>query len=150
MGDPNGWSVVGTGFSNVLLLIFLCFIWFQVRGLKQRLNNHVLQSYWSLWIEIDKWFVANTELKPFFYHGKDTDEKTSADVRMKLESVAEMFLDCFPNIHHQRDMIPSDEEQCIRAFMNDTYKSQPFFRRFVDEHRAWYSPSFIAYLTNKS
>src|SRR5262249_11511231 len=106
-------------FSGVLLIIILYCIWVQVKGLKQRLDNHVLQNYWSIWIEIDKWFVANSELKPFFYHGKDTDAETSSEIRTKLESAAEMFLECFSNIYLQRNVIPSDEEQCIRACMND-------------------------------
>jgi len=150
MSDPNWWSVCGPWLSNFLLLIFLGFLWLQVREMKQRMKSHVLQNYWSIWIDIDRWFVANSELKPFFYHGKDTDEKTSDDLRMKLDSVAEMFLDCFSNIHLQRDVIPSEEERCIRAFMNSVYESQPFFHRFVEEHRSWYSPVFIDYLTNKS
>jgi hypothetical protein len=150
MSDPNGWSMYGTWFTNVLLLIFLGFLWFQVKEMKHRLSNHVLQSYWSIWIEIDKWFVANAELRPFFYHGKDTDETVNTDFRMKLESTAEMFLDCFSNIYLQRDVIPPEEERCIRAFMNDTYKSQPVFHRFVDDHRSWYSPDFIDYLTSRS
>lgn len=67
---------------------------------------------------------------------------------MKLESTAEMFLDCFSNIYLQRDVIPPGEERSIRAFMNETYKSQPVFHRFVDEHRSWYAPDFIEYLTS--
>jgi len=149
MSDPNGWSMYGTWFSNLLLLLFLGFLWLQVKEMKQRLKNHVLQSYWAIWMEIDRWFVANSGLKPFFYYGKETDEKTDADFRMKLDSTAEMFLDCFSNIYLQRKVIPPEEERCIRSFMNDTYESQPFFHRFVDEHRSWYSPAFIDYMTKR-
>lgn len=149
MNDPNGWSVYGAWFLNVLLVIFLGFLWLHIRELKHRISNHVLQSYWSIWIDIDKWFVANSELKPFFYHGKDADESVDTNFRMKLESTAEMFLDCFSNIHLQRDVIPPEEERCIRGFMNDTYESQPFFHRFVDAHRSWYAPAFIEYLTSR-
>ena len=105
------------------------------------------QGIWVLWIEIDKWFVANPAMKPYFYHAKDIDKDVSEETRMKLESTAEMLLDCFANVFHHKDCMNAGEASAYHNFMRNVYATQPFFRRFVQEHKQWYLLEFIEHLT---
>lgn len=151
--EKSGWvSALGTWFGNILLLISLVFIWFQIKGVKEQLKSAAFQGIWNIWIEIDKWFVANPTLKPYFYHGKDLDqdlrsEEEKEEMRMRLESTAEMFMDCFANFYHQRSCMLPHEEEAYKRFMRSVYANQPFFRKFVDNSKDWYYPRFIEYLS---
>lgn len=147
MNDPAWISAIGTWFSNMLLLVSLIFIWRQIKGVKEQLKSAAFQGIWSIWIEIDKWFVANPTLKPYFYLRKDVDPNTSEELNMRLESTAEMLLDCFANFYHQRSCMLPEEEEAYKLFMRSVYRDQPYFRRFVDKSKDWYYPRFIEYLT---
>ena len=140
-------SAVANCFSSMFLLISLILIWRQIRGLRQQLKNSAVHGYWSIWLDIDKWFVANPSLKPYFYHAKDIDEEIPDELRLKLDSAAELLLDCFADMYHQREVMSPEEELVFQNFMRNTYHYQPFFHRFLEEHRRWYSPNFVEYLT---
>lgn len=140
-------SAIGTWVYNVLMLASLTFLWFQLRSIKQQLKSAGFQGIWVLWIEIDKWFVANPSMKPYFYHGKDINKDVSEETRMKLESTAEMLLDCYANVFHQKDCMSAGEAKAYHKFMRNVYNTQPFFHRFVEDHTQWYLPEFIEYLT---
>lgn len=143
----NWISAIANLLSSLCFLTSLIFIWRQIRGLRQQLRNSAVHGYWSVWIEIDKWFVTNTALKPYFYHAKDVDEATPDELRLQLDSTAELLLDCYADMYHQREVMSPEEEFVFQNFMRNSYHYQPFFHRFVEEHRRWYSPNFVEYLT---
>ena len=147
--DPTWVSAIGTWVYNALMLASVIFLWFQLRSIKQQLKSAGFQGIWVLWIEIDKWFVANPAMKPYFYHAKDIDKDVSEETQMKLESTAEMLLDCFANVFHQKDCMSPGEGKAYHNFMRSVYDTQPFFRRFVEEHRPWYLPEFMEHLTGQ-
>jgi hypothetical protein len=123
-------------------------VFFQLKNLGKQVRSSALQGIWTTWIEIDRWFVDNHDLRPFFYVANhDEDAETNAQVRAKLKSTSEMLLDCYANIYAQRDTMERGEFERLSNYMRKVYREQPVFRRFVDnDASAWYDPSFIGHL----
>jgi hypothetical protein len=120
-------------------------LYFQLNGLKNQVRSTALQGIWTTWIEIDRWFVSESELRPFFYvHGYDTD---AAKHGQKLEAACEMLLDCYAHIFAQRHVMRRDFEPLSR-YMREVYKEQPVFRRFTESAASWYDPKFVSFLRN--
>ncbi|HLK14260.1 MAG TPA: hypothetical protein VKT78_05605, partial [Fimbriimonadaceae bacterium] len=59
-------------YTAAFVLSFL-FLFYQLKGLQRQTRSNTVQGYWDTWIEIDRWFVQNSHLRPYFYHGKDLD-----------------------------------------------------------------------------
>jgi hypothetical protein len=151
--DPNwvsaigGWvGAIGTWFASILVLATLWYIRKQLIGLQRTIETATIQSIWTMWLEVDKFFVEHPELKPYFYHALDVDENITGDMLHRLESTAELLLDTFAHNYDQKHSFATKGFEWYGNFMKSRYRTQPFLRRFVDEHVDWYNPAFIDYL----
>lgn len=145
LNEPNWTAVVtalATGFGLLVIIA-------QIHGLKQQLQSSAFNSYWPLLVGLDKWFAENPLLRPYFYSGTDIDASTSDEMKMKLESTAEMMLDTFASTYHQLKIVPRGERERVAKYFKDVYHGQPVFQRHVNKYCDWYDPKFIKFLTSK-
>jgi len=110
---------IGIWFSGVTLW----FVWIQIRDAKRGIKSSTYQNVAQGMIDIDKIFIEKPELKPYFY-----SKKASAQGELiypRLLSAAEMFLDFFDNVYHQKSCMPIETFDGYTAFMRDIYKCSP-------------------------
>ena len=98
-------------------------------------------------IEIDRYFVENRDVKPYFYYGKKVNGE-QPHIREKLLSIAEMLIDCFDNIYHQKDCMPPSTFDPFSAFMREIYQNSPILQELLSKREYWYPKKFTDHLKN--
>ena len=147
--DWQAIEAVATASTAVIILVSVFILYGQLKGVRVQLRNSTIGNYWAQWVEMDKWFANNPDLKPYFYSSKD-DPNTDKDLSARIDSTAEMLLDGFANLYYQSERIGHDKEwSTFRGFIERMYTSQPCFKSFVDKHTNWYSPEFIDFIRRR-
>ena len=147
--SPEWVSAVADWTSNVLVIISVLFVAWQVRDIRSQMKNSIVASYWVQWTEIDKWFAEHPEFRPYFYNGAVLDPDVDYDPAFigQLDSAAELLLDSFAGLHYQSlNTVGREECMIFRRFIAGMYQHQPFFRDFVDSHIEWYSEDFGSFI----
>src|SRR5438128_1020733 len=72
---------------------------YQIRKLIESIQSQTYQRVYELMINIDRFFIDNPKLKPYFYPGTNIESEEPAE-KEKLLSVAEMMMDYFDNVYH--------------------------------------------------
>jgi hypothetical protein len=92
-------------------------------------------------LELDKAYVGNSDLRPFFYENKRLEGADPA--RARTLALAEMTLDVFENVLTQvtehPNRFPSDQYEGDVAWMTGMFKSSEVLRSYLDSHKSWYS-----------
>jgi hypothetical protein len=91
-------------------------------------------------IELDKAYLANSELRPYFYENKHLDSNDPA--RMRVLALAEMSLDCFQVVLTQDKEHPNSASKEERdedfQWIADSFKNSEVLRDYMDSHQSWY------------
>jgi hypothetical protein len=133
-GTAAAWTsaVIGVGVA----------LW-QMRKIRRSIQGSTYQSICSTMIEIDRFFVDNPQLRPYFYGGKTLDGVALLE-REKLNAVAEMVVDFFYDVFHQRDLMSQQTFQPYSSWMRRLYKNSPLLREFIPT--GTYDDAFVKHL----
>lgn len=139
-------QAVGVWISAIIVGVSLWILWIQIRELRRSIQSSTYQNIYHMIIGIDKYFIENTDVKPYFYYGRKVDNE---QLREPLLSTAEMLLDCFDNVYHQKDCMPPHTFDAFDAFMKEIYQNSPVLQELLTKRERWYPREFIEHLREK-
>ena len=143
-------QAIGVWVSILIIAVSVWFLWIQIRELRQSIECSTYQSVYQMILDIDKYFIENADLRPYFYYGKEMDNKNQTHMKEKLISTAEMLIDCFDNVYHQKNSMPSHTFDAFSAFMREIYQNSPVLREVLSMREHWYPRRFVEHLRNIS
>ena len=134
--------VSGCGFAVVI--ISLWFNAYQVSINSKALRANVGHSVASLVTDMDKIFISNPELIPYFYSGESINVEDKQYQR--AQQVAIMFLDVFDIVVTQNKHFTDQWEKpsAWNQWMIDVFSSSPILRDTFDEYQDWYGDNLKA------
>lgn len=88
--------------------------------------------------EVDRIFVENPGLRPYFYSGQDISEDDPN--YNKVVAVAEYLLDYFESALLQLDLFPQVWPRSVwEAYTVDSFMNSPILRRYWRSRQGWYA-----------
>lgn len=107
----------------------------------------------SPWIfDIDKVFIENPDLRPYFYADyrrapiyftrRDLKSPEAEKAYLKTCAMAEYILDTFDSYLSTRTKFGHDtlaDEEGWKQWMRDTFRASPVLVRYMEEHMSWYA-----------
>lgn len=144
--------------TPLFTLLTILLVYFQTRYLTEQTRHSSTATIAAMYkeiaiqmIEIDKLFVAEPQLRPYFYDNLPISDTTDNVEKQKVYSVAETFLDFFDliitsqEITHQYHTEKSFERHLLewRTYIASVYRTSPTLRDTVAEHEDWYLPVMI-------
>ncbi|RMF31065.1 MAG: hypothetical protein D6759_10710 [Chloroflexi bacterium] len=97
----------------------------------------IYQNVATAMIEFDRFFVDHSELKPYFYGGKEIPEDHPDYARVM--SVAEMLVDFMDEVTVLSPIVPKYLPwDTWKSYFQDLFVSSPALRNYWAEHKKWY------------
>ncbi|MDM7832500.1 GNAT family N-acetyltransferase [Cellulomonas edaphi] len=96
------------------------------------------RSATDLVLDIDRIFISNPQLRPYFYDGVDVDDQ--ADDSNQIAAVAEFMLDCYECIWDIRGTFSPEDRRSWGCFVLDMLDASPSLTRMYGERSVqdWY------------
>ncbi len=134
---------IGVWVSILIIGVSLWILWVQIRELRRSIQSSTYQNIYQMILTIDRYFIENVDIKPYFYHGK----KVSCEpLKERLLSTAEMLLDCFDNVYHQKECMPPHTFDAFSTFMREIHQNSPILQEVLSQREHWYPEGFIKHL----
>jgi len=143
MSTSIQWGDVATWASTVMMALTLAVLWWQIRAVRRSVQGGTYERICSTMIGIDRFFVDNPQLRPYFYGGKTLDGVTPLE-REKLYATAEMLTDFFYDVFHQKDLMPTQTFEPYSRWMRRVYANSPLLKEFVPT--GTYDETFVKHL----
>jgi hypothetical protein len=128
-------SIVGT--------ISLIFVVVQIRQTSQSLRASAFATVANYTMELDKVFIDDPDLRPYFYNGRDTNELD--DKYNQVMATAEFELDFFDATLTQLELRPGEsksemraEEMVWRKYIQDSFAKSPALCERIKSNPDWY------------
>jgi hypothetical protein len=132
------WAIAA---GNIITLCTLIAVIIELRHLKKSIHSSTYQRIYEQMISIDRFFIDNPSLKPYFYGSKSPITKNPLELD-KLDSISEMMVDYFDSVYHQKDCMPKGTFPQFLAYMQDLSNRSPHLRTFLDKRKTWYPSDF--------
>ena|SRR5215813_6524374 len=123
----------------------LIFIWYQVSQTSSSLQASAYATIGNYTMELDKIFVSNPELRPYFYDGETITEEQDKKKYHQVMAIAELQLDFFDATLTQLDIRPREskeemekEKQAWNAYFASSFAKSPLLCKRFNENRDWY------------
>ncbi|MGB7925054.1 MAG: hypothetical protein WCF57_17570 [Pyrinomonadaceae bacterium] len=132
--------------------VTLPLILWQLVNLRRSIYSSTYQRIYEQMIKIDEFFFNNKEFKPFFYPGstgkmKEIDDEGVDDnkkiSRDQLNSAAEMMVDFFDSVYHQKRAMPKQTFDGFGEFMRKVYMHSTVMQEFIEKRQDWYPSHFL-------
>jgi hypothetical protein len=133
---------IGTCVGALIALLTLLVLWRQLKDLSTSIQGSTYQNVINLMIEIDRFFITHPDLKSYFYNGKKltaADEIESA----RVTSTAEMLLDFFDNVYHQKALLSEEKFRAYLIYMRTLCGRSEALQNQLDRNSNWYPPKFV-------
>jgi hypothetical protein len=106
-------------------------------ALKQNRLSALLGSL-TYTLDLDRVLLQNPEFRPYFYDGKDIDEKHPDFAKVSL--IAETHLDVFEYALKAKERFPSEHPfpDETDVWIKDMLKTSPVMRRYASSKKGWY------------
>ena len=137
--------------SLVLGLVSLFIIYRQTREIAtqtehsaQSLQSAAYQAIANHEMELDRLFVENSSLRPYFFSGREITAASSDYTR--AESIADYELDFFDSAQAQLKYLralPDIDMDAWNAYFDDSFRNSPILCRRLREEAAWYKGDFV-------
>ncbi|MCC6968694.1 MAG: hypothetical protein IT434_00595 [Phycisphaerales bacterium] len=157
--------------AAIALFQMITVVWALGQNRKQRRQTAFSNSWWR-WVEIDRFFVDHSHLKPYIYENRnppDATDNSSIKLKAEIDSVCEMLTDHWAGIYYTR----IDDNACrkIKHKLINKIKSEPFnyslpeveihrafariiyryksvsYNRWIHENSEWYSSDLLEWIT---
>jgi hypothetical protein len=145
MGDTlktlGSWTPI---LSLLVSVVSVMLVLYQIQNLVKSIHSQTYQRIYELMIQIDRFFIDNPKLKPYFY--PNTSITLENVEKEKLLSVSEMMMDYFDNVYHQRACMPSHTFDGFREYMQSVFRSSEILRDYLalSGREQWYPEDFLA------
>lgn len=111
----------------------------QTRLLAEGTRASVYNSINSQMLELDRFFVENPDLKPYFYEGKEISE--TDENYLRVANVAEWIFDFMDNVFTLARFMPEYPwRDTWYVYFKDLLKNK-VLRRFWNQRKSWYAGS---------
>lgn len=147
-------SLIISGLGFITVIITLDLLRRQTREMTAQSNyvaDSLKQSVYatpsSKAFVVDKVFISEPGLRPYFYSGKDISEDDP--YYDKVIAVADLILDFFDYIVlHPKDVTKTFDPKSWERYMKDTFDNSPVLRRRLNEAKGkWHSKKLAAIMT---
>jgi hypothetical protein len=152
MPDLSGWfeahhSILSIGVSAISAVLIVV----QIYNLTRSIHGQTYQRIYELMIGIDRFFIDHPELKGYFYPDAEVRKEVTVE-RDKLFSAAEMLIDYFDNVYHQKGSMPPGTFEGFLAYMCSIYQHSGVLRQYLDlsGRKSWYPKEFLDHLEGRS
>jgi len=114
-------------------------LWIQLSSANDSLKTGIYTNI-SVWTyDLDKLFLADPWLRPYFYERVDIDSKDPN--YSKVVTVAEYFIDTFDSMMTFGKYFPGGApHEGWKNWIYDSFDTSPILARHIDELRRWYEP----------
>jgi hypothetical protein len=140
----SGVIVNGLAFLGVIVSLLLL----RAQGLAARDATLVVayQNMTAQMADVDRFFVENLELRPFFFGG--TEPPGAPHERDRVVAVAEMYINLMDNVLIQCQVLKRDGLAADwQSYFLHVYETSPVIREFWAEHASdWFQSSPLAML----
>lgn len=138
---------------SFLGLISLIIIYTQTRAITTQTKNSAASLHSSAYqaittqeMEVDKLFVENPTLRPYFFSGKEIRED-NLDYAL-AESIADYELDFFDSAQSQLRLLQeleptSIDKEAWDAYFDDSFAHSPILCRRLNELATWYGHALV-------
>jgi hypothetical protein len=127
------WWTRGTVIVGIIGIVGLA-VSLIVVAYQLRQNSYITASEWTF--DIDKVFIEHPDLRPYFYEGKNIEQKEPDAKRYMVTSTAELILDSMDSMLDTHNDSWPDEGWRTRA--EDVFRQSPVLRSRLEERRTWY------------
>lgn len=131
--------------SLLTLLGTLGFFYVQSKALLEQSREQTIatratiyQNLTSMMIDIDKYFIDNPELKPYFYDKQDISEKDP--LYGKVESIAEMIIDFLDFVLSHKEYMSKPDWEEWELYAQYVYVKSPVLKRYWVANKKWWMP----------
>jgi len=133
------------GFLSVLVTLFILVrqtkaMTDQSKYLANALASSVYQTVTNTSFALDTMFMEHPELRPYFFDGKEIDEKDSN--YEIVSAAAEFHLDYFISLLVQIKYFP-ERFGAVQAYILDEFAQSPMLCRYLEKRKAWYSDELV-------
>ena len=132
------WAIAA---GNIITMSTLIAVIIELRHLKKSIHSSTYQRIYEQMIRIDRFFIDNPGLKPYFYGSKEPGTKNPVELD-KLTSISEMMVDYFDSVYHQQDCMPKDTFPQFLRYMQDLSTKSPMLEAFLKKREDWYPKGF--------
>lgn len=138
-------ALIVAGLSLYYLKLQIDLLTKQLEDVKTSIQSSTYQNIYQQMIEIDRYFIEHPELKAYFYSTEMKAEMPEDALEQeKLFSIAEMLVDFFDSVYHQKKCMPPKTFSRFSEYMKDMYQNSIVLRKFLtDEREDWYPDNFI-------
>ena len=140
------WAPIGS------LVVAMLLGFFQLRKLVQSIQSQTYQRVYETMISLDRFFMENPALKRYVYGPAPEDNVITPTKEVdgkNLFSVAEMVVDYFDNVFHQRKCMPRGTFLPFCKFMRRTCRESELIKEFLKQRGDWYPLDFRAHLAGR-
>lgn len=130
--------------SLLISIISVILLIYNIRNLVKSIRSQTYQRVYELMIQIDKFFIENPKLKPYFYPDTNIDIEESVE-KEKLHSISEMMMDYFDNVYHQKACMPPNTFCGFRVYMQKIFRNSQALHDYlaISGREKWYPKDFL-------
>ena len=137
---------------SLLGLMSIGILAYQTRQSSRALESTAEQTIQSQQLELDKIFIENSSLRPYFDSGKDLGERDPN--RDKVLALADLQIDFFGSVLTQTANIPAlqhdtAEWRAWENYIHSTFSASPVMCQRLASTKDWYTPEFVSFALSK-
>jgi hypothetical protein len=92
----------------------------------------------ELFLKLNEIFIHHSQLRPFFYDGRELAKAQDVEERERVLAVAEMVLDIFDWVGHECEGASDTDRESWEAFIRATFTTSPVLVEYHENHRDWH------------
>jgi hypothetical protein len=140
---------IGSFITVIITIAFLIaqqrFLLFQTECTIKTSQGNVLGFITNNSLAVDKLFITNPEMRPYFYYNKPIEKDDK--LYEQACATAEYLLDYFDSLLLHLNLSPYLEDyyrKSWEATIIDSFLWSPILRSYLEENRTWFSPELYA------
>jgi hypothetical protein len=135
-------------FLSLIGLLSIGILVYQTRQSSRALESTAHQTIHGQALDVDKLFIENSSLRPYFDSGKELGERDPN--RDKVLALADLQIDFFASFWRQTDNIPAlqhdtAEWRAWKNYIQSTFAASPVMRKRLAGTKDWYTPDFVCF-----
>ena len=142
-------SAIGTWLASVVVVVSVFILRAQLQHTRRTIGSASAQASYALWVSVDQFFVDHPDLRPFIYEARSLNTSMDENLRWRIESALDMYVDSMANLFHQLPNFNNEEAEAYGNFLKERYQTQPPLKRFLDDNARWYPNSFVRFLRSE-
>lgn len=136
----TAWEIIVPLLSPLISLGALVWAVYQIKNVLRQ--NY--QKVYDMNIGIDKFFFEHPDMRKYFYPDviqpapRGPEVPADAETRRQVDAVAEMMLDFFDSVCHQKEWLPGGTYDHYANYMRTVYRYSPALQACLQARKEWY------------